>query len=359
MEGTNIFDLVESGSHNRLRRLLEENLGSVSKEAIASALRHQGTTFESLLARAEKAKEQGDSGFFAMSGEAPRFLGPSRAGDGAAAGRARNNGRGGGFGGGAADLDGSTDDWESEVTNSACESQGRTSSSAGTSSGGGGNWSSSGSSGGSGGTIRRNFPGASGAGSSGSAGGASEADVSSGGVGGSGGGGGGSGGDVKVPWVQHQRRLPPLGPAAFPARGVKAGATATVRTARVSTQGKSGVVVGAMGNMRQAGATRPGGPSSCASVSSDGAISRDGGAGVGRKPEAGSDWSGEKSAGGGSASGVDGAGGRKGSMVNVDRDLQSKINAFTNAQKVGLPLSFWAVVCLGVCRGGGGGGRLT
>ncbi|CAN0434911.1 unnamed protein product, partial [Hapterophycus canaliculatus] len=137
VEGTNIFDLVESGSHNRLRRLLEENLGSVSKEAIASALRHQGTTFESLLARAEKAKEQGDSGFFAMSGEAPRFLGPSRTGDGGGSG-ARSNGRAGGIGGAAADVDGSTDDWESEVTNSACESQGRTSSSACTSAGGGG-----------------------------------------------------------------------------------------------------------------------------------------------------------------------------------------------------------------------------
>ncbi|CAN0006361.1 unnamed protein product, partial [Scytosiphon promiscuus] len=154
VEGTNIFDLVESGSHNRLRRLLEENLGSVSKEAIASALRHQGTTFESLLARAEKAKEQGDSGFFAMSGEAPRFLGPSRTADGGG-----GNGRGGGIGGAAADLAGSTDDWESEVTSSACESQGRTSSSASSSAGGGGGGNGSS---GSGGSSRRTFRGASG-----------------------------------------------------------------------------------------------------------------------------------------------------------------------------------------------------
>lgn len=50
---------------------MEENLGAVSKEAIASALRFQGTTFEALLARSEKAKEQGDSSFFSASGERP------------------------------------------------------------------------------------------------------------------------------------------------------------------------------------------------------------------------------------------------------------------------------------------------
>ena len=120
VEGANIFDLVESGSHDRLRRLLEENLGSVSKEAIASALRHQGTTFESLLARAEMAKEQGDSSFFSASGEAPRFPGPTASSGGGGA----QSGRGGGGGGSSGSGSGSTDDWESEVTTSAWEGSG-------------------------------------------------------------------------------------------------------------------------------------------------------------------------------------------------------------------------------------------
>ncbi|CAN0006429.1 unnamed protein product, partial [Scytosiphon promiscuus] len=124
--------------------------------------------------------------------------------------------------------------------------------------------------------------------------------------------------------------------AAFPDKGGKAGATAgALASSRVSTQGKGSGGAGAVGSARQTVTTRPG-PSSCPSVSSDGAMSRDGGGGTGRKLETGCESAGEKSAGGGgSASGVDGGGGggRKGSMVNVDRDLQSKINAFTNTQK--------------------------
>ncbi|CAN0183156.1 unnamed protein product, partial [Ascophyllum nodosum] len=148
VQGANIFDIVESGSHERLRRLLEENLGSVSKETIASALRHQGTTFEDLLARCEKAKEQGDTRFFAASGEALRMLPgpvtPKRAKIGTATTGATNGvstgdgGRksvsirdnGGGIrkmtsGSGSActvEVDGSTVDCESEVNSmSACE----------------------------------------------------------------------------------------------------------------------------------------------------------------------------------------------------------------------------------------------
>ncbi|CAM9193311.1 unnamed protein product [Ectocarpus sp. 6 AP-2014] len=201
VEGTNIFDLVESGSHNRLRRLLEENLGSVSKEAIASALRHQGTTFESLLARAEKAKEQGDSGFFTMSGEAPRFPGPTRTGRGGGSG-----GGGGGGGSGAGDMGGSTDDWESEAASLAGESQGRKT---GASSSSGGGVASGGSSGGGGGGGGgRKIKRWSMVGSSGSGG---LSDSSSGG-GGAGGGGAGKGKDA---W-KHRRSFPPLGPPAFP-----------------------------------------------------------------------------------------------------------------------------------------------
>ena len=120
----------------------------MSKETIASALRHQGTTFEDLLARCEKAKEQGDTRFFAASGEALRMLPgpvtPKRAKIGTATTGATNGvstgdgGRksvsisdnGGGIrkmtsGSGSActvEVDGSTDDCESEVNSmSACE----------------------------------------------------------------------------------------------------------------------------------------------------------------------------------------------------------------------------------------------
>lgn len=51
VEGSNIFDLVVAGSHDRLRKLLEHNLGARSKEAIASALRREGTSLEALRAR--------------------------------------------------------------------------------------------------------------------------------------------------------------------------------------------------------------------------------------------------------------------------------------------------------------------
>lgn len=149
VQGANIFDIVESGSYDRLRRLLEENLGSVSKEAIASALRHQGLTFEDLLARSEKAKEQGDAQFFSTSGEAPRLPGsvPSRRAKAGSAvstvsgtmGGVSKGGSGGSGGGasfrrgkslngsgstGTAEVDGSTDDWESEVTSSSAHDSG-------------------------------------------------------------------------------------------------------------------------------------------------------------------------------------------------------------------------------------------
>lgn len=120
VQGGNIFDIVETGSHDRLRRLMEESLGAVSKEAIASALRHQGITFEALLARSEKAKEQGDSSFFSASGERPRpppAHVPSGSGSGKGVGGA---GAAGGKVGGSGVPDGtdytSTDGGESEVT---------------------------------------------------------------------------------------------------------------------------------------------------------------------------------------------------------------------------------------------------
>ncbi|CBJ25964.1 conserved unknown protein [Ectocarpus siliculosus] len=303
VEGTNIFDLVESGSHNRLRRLLEENLGSVSKEAIASALRHQGTTFESLLARAEKAKEQGDFGFFTMSGEAPRFPGPTRTG--------RGGGGGGGGGSGVGDMGGSTDDWESEAASLAGESQGRKT---GASSSSGGGVASGGSSGG-GRKIKRWST----VGSSGSGG---LSDSSSGG-GGVGGGGAGKGKDA---W-KYRRSFPPLGPPAFPvvASGERVTGGGSAAAGGGGTQSGGGAN-GAAGGTRHA---KGGG-----SLLPEGAKAREVG-GAARKLELCSDAQGERAGGGPISGGSDGggSGGGKASMVNVDRDLQSKINAFTNTQK--------------------------
>ncbi|CAM9488364.1 unnamed protein product [Ectocarpus sp. 12 AP-2014] len=297
VEGTNIFDLVESGSHNRLRRLLEENLGSVSKEAIASALRHQGTTFESLLARAEKAKEQGDSGFFTMSGEAPRFPGPTRMGSS------------GSSGSGAGDMGGSTDDWESEAASLAGESQGRTT----------GGLSSSGSGGGGGGCGRK-IKRWSTVGSSGSGG---MSDSSSGGGGAGGGGGVGKGKDAG----KNRRSFPPLGPPAFPV--VASGERITGGGSAAAWGGGAQSGGGANGT---AGGTRhaKGG----GSLLSEGAKAREVG-GEARKLELCSDAKSESAGGGPISGGSDGggSGGGKASMVNVDRDLQSKINAFTNTQK--------------------------
>lgn len=226
-------------------------MGSVSKEAIASALRHQGTTFEALLARSEKAKEQGDLSFFSASGEAPRLPGPASSSSGGRGGDGRRGRRGvssGSGSGGAQDVDGSTDDWESEVTSSACEGYGRTSSSASTNSGGSGS-------------------------------GASEVD------------------NVVAPHPRAKRKLlPPLGPAAFAAPKLEA----AVKTEEGTTSA----------------ARRQGGVSS--------ARSRAGGVGDARRARGGS----------GSGSGSGSGRGNSASMVSVDRDLQSKINAFTNNQKV-------------------------
>lgn len=311
VEGTNIFDLVETGSHNRLRRLLEENLGSVSKEAIASALRHQGTTFESLLARAEKAKEQGDSGFFTMSGEAPRFPGPIRTGR-RGGGSGSGSGSSGGSGSGAGDMGGSTDDWESEAAASlAGESQGRTTGASSTSGGGGvsGGGSSGGSSSGGGGgrkTRRGNTVGSSGSGGM--------SDSSSGG-GGAGGAGAGKGKDA---WA-HRRSFPPLGPPAF----------SVVASGEKVSGGPAAAAAAARGGAQSGGG---------ANGAPGGAKAREVG-GAARKLELCSDAQGESAGGGGGvpiSGGSDGGGGGggKASMVNVDRDLQSKINAFTNTQKV-------------------------
>lgn len=305
VEGTNIFDLVESGSHNRLRRLLEENLGSVSKEAIASALRHQGTTFESLLARAEKAKEQGDSGFFTMSGEAPRFPGPTRTGSG-----------GGSGGSGVGDMGGSTDDWESEAASLAGESQGRTTG-ASSSSGGGVAGGGSSSGGGGGRKIKRwNTVGSSGSGGM--------SDSSSGGGGAGGGGGVGKGKDAG----NYRRSFPPVGPPAFPV--VASGERVTGGGSAAAGGGgaqSGGGANGAAGGTRHA---KGGG-----SLLPEGAKAREVG-GAARKLELCSDAQGESAGGGPISGGSDGggSGGGKASMVNVDRDLQSKINAFTNTQKV-------------------------
>ncbi|CAM9890373.1 unnamed protein product [Choristocarpus tenellus] len=63
VEGKSIFDLVAEGSHDHLRELLEESLGAMSKEAIASALRLQGTSVQTLKARSEKAEESSKEGF--------------------------------------------------------------------------------------------------------------------------------------------------------------------------------------------------------------------------------------------------------------------------------------------------------
>lgn len=229
MEGANIFDMVEAGSHDRLRRLMEENLGAVSKEAIASALRHQGTTFEALLARSEKAKEQGDSSFFSASGEPPHPPAPS--GKGAAA-RASDNI--------AVDVDCSTDGGESEVASSMSDAFGRTSSSAST---GGGD----------------------------------------GGIGG--GSSGGDSGSGSSAIRSRRKSLPPLGPAVF-------------RTAAGGAGGGGGV------GGQQSTTSGVGGSSGAAAAT---LAPYDVGAEV---------------AGGG------------GTVTSVDRDLQSKINAFTNNRKV-------------------------
>ncbi|CAN0460843.1 unnamed protein product, partial [Laminaria digitata] len=309
VEGANIFDLVETGSHKRLRRLLEENLGSVSKEAIASALRHQGTTFESLLARAEMAKEQGDSSFFSASGEAPRFPGPTAASSGGGGGgggdgsQSRRGVGGGGSGGGS----GSTDDWESEVTNSACEGSGRTSASASTSSAGGGH--------------------GSGSGSGGSGSGTSEVESSSGGGGGSSGGLGRGGAGTTLLVRAHRKPLPPLGPAAFSVR-LEGKAATTVKTA-AAVPGGAGVRRGG----KPPGAPGHGGGGLGGVVATDAKKAWENEAA--RSVDVGSEASGDSGGGGGGGGGGGrGAGeGGKASMVNIDRDLQSKINAFTNTQK--------------------------
>lgn len=328
MEGANIFDLVEGGSHNRLRRLLEENLGSVSKEAIASALRHQGTTFEALLARSEKAKEQGDSSFFSASGEPPLFPWPPSApasevgirksdtssnNDGGCAGGGRSFI--GSNGGGTVDLDGSTDDcWESEANNnSACEGSshhGRARSSA-----------SSGMMGGSGG--------------SGSGGGTSEIDSS--GTGGSGGVGWGAG--IKLlPSRAKRRSLPPLGPAAFSVRpkaaaadggGAGGGGTSGARQQRTGSGGRSSIAF--------ANAAVPPSFSAAALPFHEKKAN-----GVGVVPAFVAKS--EKSPSLSSAEGRDGTAAENANVVSVDRDLQSKINAFTNNQKV-LCLFISSVFC--------------
>lgn len=217
VEGCNIFDLVEAGCHERLRRLMEENLGAVSKEAIASALRFQGTTFEALLARSERAKEQGDSSFFSASGEPPR---PPAAAAQASSGSPI---RSGSWLPDSADC-ASTDGGESEVNSSGNVARGTASC---------------------GGTSR---------GSSGSGGSGAE-------------NAGTAAGERRL----KSKSLPPLGPAVFSSRKNDAG-----------------------GGTLKVGGT-------------------------------------------GAAAAVDG-----GVVTSVDRDLQSKINAFTNNQRV----SSVAVVCM-------------
>lgn len=289
VEGANIFDLVESGSHQRLRRLLEENLGSVSKEAIASALRHQGTTFESLLARAEMAKEQGDSSFFSASGEPARFPGPT-------ASSSRRGGARSGSGSGS----GSTDDWESEVTTSACEGSGRTSAST-SASGGGGQGSGSGSGGGGGSS------------------GTSEVESS-----------GASRGAARTLARPHQKPLPPLGPAAFSmGQGGKPLKTAAGAAAAAASAEAAASTEGGTKGVRLGGIPRTRGGGGAGSVTSDAKKSWESEAA--RSFDCGSEASGD--------SGSGGAG--KASMVNIDRDLQSKINAFTNTQKVRPRLFFF------------------
>lgn len=273
MQGSNIFDLVESGSHERLRRLLEENLGSVSKEAISSALTHQGITFEALLARSEKAKEEGDANFFSASGESPRLSGSSTSGGASSScgNGARSRSVGGEYGasfsgsgsgsisgGGGTELDG----WESEMVSSACESSSRTN----------------------------------------SFGGSSEVD--------SGGAYDGQGVKRSRP---DRRPLPPLSPAAFSA-GRGGGAP---KYAGGSTTGSgSGDTDGGSTRIRP-------GASSSQSPSSGSAGKTAGGAGApSRLFGIETDPS------------VSSSSSNNSSVVNVDRDLQSKINAFTDSQKV-------------------------
>lgn len=280
VQGANIFDIVESGSYDRLRRLLEENLGSVSKEAIASALRHQGLTFEDILARSEKAKEQGDAQFFSTSGDPPRLPGsvPSRrarAGSAASSVSGTMNGASkGGIGGsagvasfgrrkslnssgstGTAEVDGSTDDWESEVTSSSAHDSG-------------GN-----------GILA-----------------AGDADGSSPG--------------------RYRKNLPPLGPSAFSSgrSGVPKAASGSVA---VKTEGDAGAgrAVERSGHTLAAlsAAAAAISPIECKEVKVGDTA---------RMYRVSSESSGD-----GSVTSSQG-------VVSVDRDLQSKINAFTNSQKV-------------------------
>lgn len=164
-------------------------------------------------------------------------------------------------------------------------------------------------------------------------------------------GGGGSGrGKRKSPW-SNSRQLPPLGSAPFPVgMGLKAGATAPVASASAAGAAKKteGANNGGVGSAWQAELAPCVAAGSCgsagSSVTSDGTKAREGGGLGARKLELGSDASSENSGGGGGGGGANAAGGSggggKASMVNVDRDLQSKINAFTNAQKVLFDLNF-------------------
>lgn len=270
LEGANIFDLVEAGSHDRLRRLMEENLGAVSKEAIASALRFQGTTCGDLFARCEKSKASGDAGGYGAAGGLMRSSstsgrrGRSGSGSGSALGNI-GNGNSNGEGNGMLDPDGSTDENEGEAaqpTRAEC-------------------------------TLKNGSTS----------------------VGGPGGGAlsprnarlGGGVKDVNTDGnVRKMKPLPPLGPAVFSSRGRDANVGDGVVAIPGGTPASTAVKQGAAGG---------------------------GAAGVGvRTYDLAAELSG-------------GVGG--GTVTSVDRELQSKINAFTNNRKVG-------GVCVATERPGGG-----
>lgn len=177
----------------------------------------------------------------------------------------------------------------------------------------------------------------------------SEADLSSGGAG----TGAGKGNSA---WA-HLRPLPPT---AFRSGAGKPDTVAV--TAGAAEVGTSGAAAAA-GGARQAEQARSVSSSSCAGYfgSSEGPKEKEVGSGgaaavAARKYELGSDASGETASASGAGGAGDGAG-AKASMVNVDRDLQSKINAFTNAQKVCAPYIHRASFVLLFVTGTGGEGR--
>lgn len=260
VEGANIFDLVKVGSHDRLRRLMEDNLGAGSKEAIALAVRFQGTSFGELLTRSEQVKEEGEANTPTMNGDPLRL--PQ-----SASRRPRNGSIGGGSGGvcfGTTDMEASTDETESETATSTRGSLKHVSSSASINS---------------------------------SAGGGKTSGDSS--------GNNAEGGNTLL---RKRKSLPPLGPAVFAsdqrevlevAKEVKTEATPAPTAARQDTGASAG---GVRGTRSLATCT-----SSMAS-----------GLGV-RTYDLATEISG-------------GIGG--GTVASVDRELQSKINAFTNTRKV-------------------------